>query len=80
MSDLKVKVFKGERATTTFTIPRGVLKVAAKLLPKRAAAALQDKGIDLKELAALADDGAVQGTLVEVEDHEKGERIVIALE
>jgi len=80
MANLKVKVFKGERATTTVTIPRGVLKVASKLLPKRAAAALEDKGIDLKELAALADDASVQGTLAEIEDHEKGERIVIALE
>ena len=82
MVDVKIRVFKGDegKPETTVTIPGSVLKVASKLIPKQAAAALQDKGIDLDELVELSLNPEVQGTLVEVEDHKKNERIVISLE
>jgi hypothetical protein len=82
MADLKIRVFKGGEAEpeTTVTIPGGVLKVASKLIPKQAAAALQDKGIDLDELIKLSTNPEVQGTLIEVEEHKENERIVISLE
>jgi hypothetical protein len=82
MADLKIRVFKGGKAEpeTTVTIPGGILKVASKLIPKQAVAALQDKGIDLDELIKLSTNPEIQGTLVEVEEHEKNEKIVISLE
>ena len=82
MADLKIRIFKGGAADpeTTVTIPGGVLKVASKLIPKQAAAALEEKGIDLDELVRLSQRPDVQGTLVEVEEHKKGERVVITLE
>jgi hypothetical protein len=75
-------VFKGGEAQpeTTVTIPGGVLKVASKLIPKQAVAALQDKGIDLDELIKLSTNPEITGTLVEVEEHKKNEKVVISLE
>ena len=56
------------------------MKVASKLIPKQAASSLQEKGIDLDEIIRLSKNPDARGTLVEVEEHEKNERIVIALE
>jgi len=82
MANLKIRVFKGvdEDPATTVTIPGGVLKIASNLIPKRAAAALKDEGIDLEEIVRLSENPDAHGTLVEVEDHKKNERVVISLE
>ena len=82
MPDLKIRVFKeGDPSPeTTVTIPGGVLKIASRLIPKRAADALQEKGINLDEIIRLSENPEALGTLVEVEEHRKNERIVIALE
>ena len=82
MADLKIRVFKGGEAKpkTTVTIPAGIFKIASKLIPKSAVAALQNEGIDLDELMRLSQNPEIRGTLVEVEDHQKNEKIVIALE
>jgi hypothetical protein len=82
MADIKIRVFKGGEAQpgTTVTIPGNILNVASKLIPKKAAAALQDEGIDLDELIRLSKNPEVKGTLVEIEEHEKNEKIVISLE
>ncbi|MEJ2646191.1 MAG: hypothetical protein P8180_14970 [Gammaproteobacteria bacterium] len=82
MTDLKIRVFKGDdpEPDTTVTIPGGVLKIASRLIPKQAMEALQDKGIDLDEIIRLSENPEARGTLVEVEEHKKNERVVIALE
>jgi len=82
MADLKIRVFKGRDATpeTTVTVPGSVLKIASKLIPRRAREALQEWGIDLEEIIKLSENPEARGTLVEVEEHKKNERIVIALE
>ena len=82
MADVKIRVFKhGEsKPETTITIPGSVLNVASKLIPKKAVAALQAEGIDLEELIKLSKNPDVRGTLVEVEEHKKNEKIIIALE
>ena len=82
MADLKIRVFKvGEpQPKTTVTIPGGILKVASKLIPKQAAVALQDAGIDIDELIKLSQNPEVQGTLAEIEEHEKDQKIIISLE
>ncbi len=82
MADLKIRVFKDNKSEpdTTVTLPGGVLKIASKLIPRQAINALQEKGIDLEEIIKLSDNPDARGTLVEVEEHEKNEKIVIALE
>lgn len=82
MADLKIRVFKGRDSApqTTFTIPGGVLKIASKLIPRQARDALQERGIDIDEIIKISTDSSVRGTLVEIEEHKKNERIVIALE
>lgn len=81
MPDLKIRVFiRGEtQPDTTVTIPGGVLEVASKLIPKQAVTALQEKGIDIEELIKLSKNPEVSGTLVEVEEHKKNEKVVIFL-
>ncbi len=82
MSNLKIRIYKiGETdPKTTVTVPGAVLNIASRLIPKQATETLQEKGIDLKELVQLSNNPDVRGTLVEVEDHDKNEKIVIALE
>ncbi len=82
MRSLKIKVFKGSESNpeTTCTIPTAVLQVAFKLIPKQAMAALREKGIELEEIIKLSSNPDVHGTLLEVEDHKKNEKVVIALE
>lgn len=82
MSDLKIRVFKGEGAdpATTVTIPGNLLKIASNLIPNRAVSALADEGIDLDEIVRLSENPEAQGTLLEVEDHRKNERVTISLE
>ena len=82
MADLKIRVFKNAEAEpeTTVTIPGGILKVARKLIPKQAVAALQDKGIDVDELINLSMNPEVEGTIVVIEEHHKNEKVEISLE
>jgi hypothetical protein len=82
MADLKVRVFKGNigQPATTVPIPGGVLKIARNLVPQRALAALRDQGIDLDEIVLLSEKPEAKGQLVEIEDHDKDERVIISLE
>lgn len=82
MADLKIRVFKhgGSEPETTVTIPGGILNVASKLIPQKAVAALQAEGIDFDELIRLSKNPEVRGTLVEIEEHKKDEKIIISLE
>jgi hypothetical protein len=52
----------------------------SRLIPKQAAAALREKGIDLDEIIRPSTIPDARGTLLEVEDHKKNERVVVALE
>lgn len=82
MHALKIRVFKGGAADpeTTVTIPTSILQIAYKLIPHQAVSALREKGIELDELVKLASNPDARGTLLEVEEHKKNERVVIALE
>lgn len=80
MASLKIKVYKtgNEEPETVVTIPLAILRIARGLLPQKAKLALENEGIDLNEIASLAEKQEVMGTLLEVE---KGtEHIVIAIE
>ncbi len=82
MADLKIRVYKNNQSDpeTTITIPGKVLTVASKLIPKRATEAMQEKGIDINEIIELSKKPDVNGTIIEVEEHKKKEKIIIALE
>jgi len=82
MADLRIQVYKIGNAEpeTTVRIPGGVLKFAATIIPKLATDALREKGVDLEEIIRMTSTSGVSGTLVEVEDHQRNERIVISVD
>ncbi len=82
MADLKIRVFKGgaTEPTTTVSIPVSVLKIASNLMPSSAAADLEAQGIDVKAIIQAAENPEAHGTLAVVEQHERNERIVFAVE
>jgi len=82
MADLKIRVYKSGEAQpeSTVTVPGGVLKLAGALIPKLATDALREKGIDLDEIVRLTSTSEMTGTLIDVDDHKRGERIVISIE
>jgi hypothetical protein len=82
MSDVKIRVYRGadQHLASTVTIPGGILRIAANLVPRRAMEALRDEGIELEEIISLSERPDAHGRLVEVEDHEKNERVVVSLE
>jgi len=79
---LKIRVFKGTEPEpeTPVTVRGSVLKIASKLIPGRATEVLQEKGIDLEEVVRLSGNPDAHGILVEVVDHKKNERVVVAFE
>ncbi len=82
MADLKIKIYKNNEPNpdTTITIPGTVLKVASKLIPRKATLALQEKGIDVQEIIELSNREDIRGTIIEVEEHKKNDKIIISLE
>jgi hypothetical protein len=65
---LKIYVFKSgtTEPETKITIPLGVLRVASKLVPKKATEALEKEGIDLNEILALSESEDIRGTLSDI--------------
>ena len=82
MAKLKIRIFKNNdtQPDTTITIPLNILKVASKLIPKRAIAVLENEGIDLNQIIEISQNEEVSGTLVEIEKHKKNEKVIIAIE
>ncbi len=82
MRSLKIREFKIDSDTPeeTVTIPLSIFKIVAKIIPKKALAALQQNDIDIKEIQKLADNPEIQGIILEVEEHTKGVRTTISIE
>lgn len=82
MANLKIRIYKEEkeRPKTTITVPLGILKLASKLIPKKIASGLSDKGMDITEIIKFAAEENVRGVLAEIEEHYKDEKIVISVE
>lgn len=57
MADVTIRVFRGDERhlATTVTIPGGILRIAAGLVPRSALKALRDEGIELEELVRLSE-------------------------
>lgn len=82
MAKLKIRAYTGGKTEPdkTFTIPLNVLDVAARLIPKDAAAHLRREGIDLEEIAQISGSPDVRGILLEAEDHIENKKVVISIE
>jgi hypothetical protein len=79
MTKLCIKKFEqgNKKPLTTVSIPLAVIKVVKSLIPKKAKEELQKEGIDIKEIIKLSES---PGTVLEVDNHEKNEKVIISLE
>jgi hypothetical protein len=82
VASLKIRIFKDNEPEpkTTITVPLAIVRVAAKLIPEKTMSALLEIGIDAELLVAVARQDDVRGTLVEIEEHTKNKKIIIAIE
>ena len=82
MANLKIQIFKNgaTEPETTITIPLDVLRKASKLMPMHVMSSLEEKGIDINHLLHATKKEKMQGTLVEIEEHKKNEKVVISVE
>ena len=82
MRSLKIREFKigSDTPEETVTIPLSIFKIVAKIIPKKALAALQQNDIEIEDIRKLADNPEIQGIILEVEEHTKGVRTTISIE
>jgi hypothetical protein len=84
MAHLKIRTFKDGRTSpkTTYTVSLAAIGYVKRLMPKKWFEHLREKGIDIDAdvIVEMSRDETIRGTIVEVENHEKNERIVIAIE
>ena len=82
MTKLFIKKFEkdNEKPLTTVSIPLAVLKIVKSLIPKKAKEELQKEGIDIQEIIKLSDSPDFTGIVLEVENHEKNEKVIISIE
>jgi hypothetical protein len=84
MASLKIRTFNDgdTEPKTTISIPLKIVRYAKKLMPKHFTKALQEKGIDIDTdmIVELSQNKEIRGTIVEIENHQKNEKIVVAIE
>ena len=82
MTKLCIKKFEQEskKPLTTVSIPLAVIKMVENVIPKKAKEELQKEGIDIKEIIKLSESPHFSGTVLEVDNHLKNEKIIISLE
>lgn len=79
MRSVKIEVFDGEEREATTTIPVAVLRVAAKLFPRKYLSSLENNDVSLSDILEAAASPEVAGRLIEIEDHQDNERVVISV-
>ncbi|UZJ43212.1 hypothetical protein OOT55_11180 [Marinimicrobium sp. C6131] len=79
MKSVKIEVFEGEEREATITIPVAVLRVAAKLFPRKYLSPLENNDVSLSDILDAAASPEVDGRLIEFEDHRDNERVVISV-
>jgi hypothetical protein len=82
MLKLKIRIFKNNdlRPDTTMTVPLGIIRVASKLVPRKAVKVLDDLGIDLDQIIDISKTEEPLGTIAEIEEHKKDRKIIISIE
>ncbi len=78
MQKVKIEVYEDGKPSVTISVPGWVISGAANLLPKVAGQRLEER-VDLRELKEMLKNPQASGTLIEVEDHNAGDRIVISV-
>ena len=69
-----------EKPLTTVSIPLAVIKIVKSLIPKKAKEQLEKEGINIQEIIKLSESPDFTGIVLEVDNHEKNEKVVISLE
>ncbi len=82
MAVLKIRMFmkNGTKPDTKITVPLRVLEVASKMIPRKVKAVLDEHGIEINQIVELSQTKQPLGTLVEIEEHKKKRKFVIAVE
>ena len=82
MLKLKIRIYENETTDprTTISVPLGMLRFVSRLVPATLKESLAQKGVDVAAIGELAKNEEVRGTLVEIEEHKKGEKTVISIE
>jgi len=65
---------------TTMTVPLAVIKVASRLVPRKAIKVLDDLGIDFDQIIDLSKTEEPLGILAEIDEHNKDRKIIISIE
>ena len=82
MLKLKIRIFKNndDKPDTTMTVPLGIIKVASKLVPRKAVKILDDLGIDFDQIIDISKTEEPLGTIAEIEEHKKHRKTIISVE
>ncbi len=79
MPKVKIEVYEDNTPSVTISVPAWVVTGATSLLPKVAGQRLGDR-IELDHIAEMLKNPLARGRLIEVEDHNAGDRIIISIE
>ena len=82
MKKLKIVIYRdgGAEPAKTYSVPVAVVKVAAKVIPKELLGPLGETGIDVGDILKAALQEGIEGTIAEVEDHTRNEKIIVSIE
>lgn len=79
-ANLKINLYKKTKLETTYSIPCKIIKLGTDVVPGPVVTMLKEEGIAMEEIAKLAAKADLSGTLVVVEHHISGDKIVIELD
>ena len=78
MPKVKIEVYEDGAPSATISVPIWLAKGAANLLPQTARERLEQH-VELDQIAELLRNSATSGKLIEVEDHNGGDRVIISI-
>jgi hypothetical protein len=83
---VKIRMFTGDdpEPDKTITISIPVLKIAPKLLQSQVPVSLDEfldeLGIDIGKIVEWSEESGISGPLVEIEEHQKNRKLIVAIE
>jgi hypothetical protein len=78
-TNLKFNVFKKTKLETTYSIPCKIIKLGTGVVPAPVISLLDAEGISIEEIAKLSKTDLV-GTILVVEHHISGDKVVVELD
>jgi hypothetical protein len=78
MAKLKIEVHEGGKPSATITIPLWLARTASKVLPSSLGKDMRKK-IDIDAILQAAEDPEAHGVILQVEDHEDGDKVTISI-